>query len=212
MPAALPHSTRSRSSAWLTTHPTPQRRPRWCEEANASTGDGWMLRGSQRISPKRIRGPSAEKKQDPGSLQGPGPDHTAPRSPLRNRHLLPLGVNRQHQTGRSGKGTTFGGRGLGDVLSDSAVTRLGAPRGFGPPGLTGAPSGLPLRVECSARTRRLQTDRACSRWRPRRSRQLPTDTKDRTDDQASQAAPRAESLARPRAECTGHGSEICDRC
>jgi hypothetical protein len=42
-------------------------------------------------------------KQDPGSLQGPGPDDAAPRSPLRNRHHLPLTVNRQHQPGRSGK-------------------------------------------------------------------------------------------------------------
>jgi len=67
-------------------------------------------------------GPCARKEQDPGSLQGPGPNYAAPRSPLRNSHPPSPRVNRQHQTGRRRKGTAFGGRGVGAVLSDFVVT------------------------------------------------------------------------------------------
>jgi hypothetical protein len=81
MPAAPPHATRSRVSAWSTTHPTPLCRPRWCEEADANTVGVWTLRG-RKVPPKRIGVVLwLRKKQDPGSLQGPGPDHAAPRKP-----------------------------------------------------------------------------------------------------------------------------------
>ena len=64
----------------------------------------------------------AGKEQDPGSLQGPGPNHAAPPKPPPHRHLPSLRVNWQHQTGRRRKGTAFEGREVGDVLSDFVVT------------------------------------------------------------------------------------------
>jgi hypothetical protein len=46
------NSTGSRSWTWSTTHPSPQRRPRWYEEANASTVGGWTHR-DRKVSPRR---------------------------------------------------------------------------------------------------------------------------------------------------------------
>jgi hypothetical protein len=65
-----------------------RRRPRWCNEADTSTEGRWTLRTSQVPSQWRIGvALGLEKKQDPGSLQGPGPDHAAPRSPRRTTIL-----------------------------------------------------------------------------------------------------------------------------
>jgi hypothetical protein len=146
MPAAPADSTRSRSSAWSTTQPTPRRRRPRAEGGDASTVGGWTLKGGRNPSTMGGSvGPSAEKKQrskTPGPYKARGPTTRPPEAP-RNSHFSQLRVNRQHQTERSGKGTAFGCGEVGDVLSDLAITCFGAPRGFGPPELTGAPSGLP---------------------------------------------------------------------
>jgi hypothetical protein len=68
MPAASPDSTMSRSSAWSTTHPTPGGAP----AAPA------LVRGPPQADPRVLW---LRKKQDPGSLQGPGPDYAAPPKP-----------------------------------------------------------------------------------------------------------------------------------
>jgi hypothetical protein len=82
-----------------------------------------------------------EKKQDPGSLQGPGPDHAAPRSPPQPPSST---TDSEHTTPnpRVAEGTAFGCRQVRRPGRFCCYPTRPAER-FWPPELTGVPSGLP---------------------------------------------------------------------
>ena len=108
----------------------------------------WLAgRGGQLHRRYQPPGPLGLERAGPRVPTRPGAQLRGPPKPPPLRHLLSLRVNRQHQTGRRRKGTVFGGRELGERSVRFCCYRLGASRGFGPPGLTGAPSGLPARSQ-----------------------------------------------------------------